>query len=115
MVALGEAMSVAEDLNPLWDPSYIDIVLNDLIDHKYHWRDPNGLFTAIVECACERSWIVDRAIQAGRRIGLVIEGDRGRGYRYLGFQRIHNVHLRKALAWPPMDGEESLTAIESVG
>jgi hypothetical protein len=79
--------------NPRHDAEYPDRLLNDLIGHKGSWRRLHVIYSGNHETVRE-------AIEIGRRIGLMIEGDRALGYRYTGFRRIRKVHVAKAERWP---------------
>jgi hypothetical protein len=94
-VAVAEARYLAAgSYNPRHDPDFPDILIGDLLRHFGEWRQLGQIYAADV-------WAVRDVVEIGRRLGLVIEGDRQRGYRLVGFQRRRYVHVRKASAWPP--------------
>ena len=66
-------------------PDLTDVLINDLIAHRGRWRDLGRLYLPDVP-SFERCCIVRDRIEIGRRRGLVIEGDRRRGYRFVRFE-----------------------------
>ena len=66
-------------------PDLVDVLINDLIAHAGEWRNLGRLYLPDVP-SYERCVMVRDRIEVGRRRGLVIEGDRGRGYRFVRFQ-----------------------------
>lgn len=92
-VDTGPKYVTLEGYNARHDPDYPDRLLNDLVDHRGQWRALHKLFGGDFETVRE-------AVAMGRRVGLQIEGDHDRGYRYVGFRRIRKVRVAKAEAWP---------------
>jgi hypothetical protein len=88
------------EYNPRHDPEYADRLLNDLIEHRLEWRKLHRLYGGNCETVRE-------AVALGRRAGLVIEGDRRLGYRFVCFRRRREGHLHalRASVWP-VDGSE---------
>lgn len=105
----------SEPLHPRHDPGFADRLITDLVWHPGEWRDLGTLYASHVD-STERFAVVAEAVRGARRVGLQIEGERGRGYRLTGFCGYRWVHLHKALAWPAedtaehpeMDGQRSL-------
>ena len=83
------------------DSSFVDVVIGYLILHQGEWVRLTRVFNS-------DPWACRDAVMVGRRIGLVILGDRQRGYRLVGFQRRPYVHLSRAHFTPA----ELLTAQE---
>jgi hypothetical protein len=54
---------------------------------------------ALCNCGPSLETVRD-AVQMGRNLGFVIEGDHELGYRYVGFRRIRKVRVAKAVEWP---------------
>lgn len=105
----------SEPLHPRHDPAFADRLITDLVWHPGEWRDLGTLYASHVD-STERFAVVAEAVRGARRVGLQIEGERGRGYRLTGFCGYRWVHLHKALAWPAeetaeepaLDGQRSL-------
>lgn len=72
--------------HPRHDPAFVDRCLNDLIWHVGEWRHLGQRYAAHVESG-ERCQVVRDAVEIGKRIGLLIEGDARLGYRCTGFKR----------------------------
>ena len=104
-------------VHPRHDPAFADRLITDLVWHPGEWRDLGTLYASHVD-STERFAVVAEAVRGARRVGLQIEGERGRGYRLTGFCGYRWVHLHKALAWPSepeqaadageLDGQRSL-------
>lgn len=69
--------------NPRWDPTFVDRCLDDLTDHRGQWRRLGRLHAA--ECpSFDRCCAVRDAVDWGLKLGMIIEAERGRGYRFTG-------------------------------
>lgn len=79
---------------PRHDRDFVDRCLWDLIVHAGQWRRLGRLYAAHVS-SYERSSVVRDAVVSGRKCGLVIEGDRRRGYRLVGFRHPAAVYFLK--------------------
>lgn len=83
------------DWSPRWDSTFKDEWLGWLIDHRDEWTHPTDLFLAsdelqrdhLRQCAYE-------AVEAARRLGFDIEGDRSKGYRFVGYSLPRYIRLR---------------------
>jgi len=78
------------------DADFVDVVVGHLIRHQGEWCRLGHIFSCTV-------WEARDAVMIARRLGLVVLGDRTKGYRLVGFSRPRYVHLRAAAAWPPED------------
>lgn len=78
--------------NPRWDSDFVDRCLVDLMQHWGHWRRLGLLYAAKVP-SFERCCAVREAVDWGKRLGMLIEGDRRRGYRIVGFKHPERVYL----------------------
>jgi len=79
--------------DPRHNPCFVELVLNDLLEHRDEWRRLGRLYAP--DClAHDRSCVVRDAVFIGRRLGFVIEGDLNRGYRYLRWQRPRYVRIK---------------------
>jgi len=78
------------------DADFVDVVVGHLIRHQGEWCKLGQVFSCDV-------WEARDAVMVARRLGLVVLGDRTKGYRLVGFSRPRYVHLRAAAAWPPED------------
>jgi len=80
--------------NPRHDRDFVDACLIDLMQHYGHWRRLGRLYAPDAP-SFERCCAVRDAVECGRRIGMVIEGDFGRGYRLVAFRHPERVYLVK--------------------
>ena len=87
------------DYNPRHDPHWPDIVVSYLLHRYGQWVQLGRVYGADV-------WAVRDAVMVARRLGLVVMGDRRRGYCCVGFVRPRYVHLRHAAEWPPQGHAE---------
>ena len=80
--------------NPRWDPTFVDRCLDDLTDHRGEWRRLGQLYAA--KCpSFERCCAVRDAVDWGKKLGMVIEGDRSRGYRFVGHRHPERLYTVK--------------------
>jgi hypothetical protein len=91
--------------HPRTDPQFVDRVLTDLLTHPREWRALGRLHVSAELPSYERSWVVRDAVDTGRKLGLVIEGDGRRGYRFLRFERPGWTRLPGPRSWPPADAQ----------
>jgi hypothetical protein len=91
--------------NPRTDGEFVDRVLNDLLTHRGKWRRLTRLYVAESCLAHDRCNAVRDAVEVGRRLGLVIEGDRRRGYMFVRFERPWWSRVPGPRTWPPPEDE----------
>lgn len=90
--------------NPRWDPGFVDRCLVDLMQHWGRYRRLGQLYASKTP-SFERCLVIREAVEWGRRLGMVIESDRGQGYRIVDFQHPAAVYLLKP-GRPPRDEAE---------
>jgi hypothetical protein len=92
---------------PVDDPrtvrDFTDLVLNDLLQHRGQWRKLGSLYVAGSCLSHERCNAVRDAVDTGRKLGLVIDGDKRRGYRFVRFERPEWSRVPGPRRWPPED------------
>jgi len=94
------------EYNPRHDPTYVDRVLCDLFAHWGQWRRLQATVGGDFET-------VRDAVQVGRNLGFVIEGDHGLGYRVVDFHRVRYLRVAQAAEWPPEPDPNQLTLDDS--
>lgn len=100
--------------NPFCDESFVDDVIADLLDHRGEWRHPGRLVLELRGGDCDPTDLAIatyKAVEAARRVGFQIEGDKVLGYRLTGWRRVRFVRVSRVLQWPPQErGDRSHTA-----
>ncbi len=89
--------------DPRHDPDFVDRCLVDLFTHWGEWRRLGRLYAAHVP-DYERCTAVRHAVDWGRRIGFVIEGNRSLGYRVVAFRHPAAVYRVKPGGGRPVAG-----------
>lgn len=81
-------------LHPRHDPSFVDRILDDLTDHRGAWRQLGRLYAAHIP-SFDRCCVVREAVDWARKLGMVVEADRRRGYRFVGHRHPERLYLVK--------------------
>ena len=108
------APAPAQPPNPRWDAGFTDRVLWDLITHAGTWR-PLGRIHAGHVPSFDRCCLIRECLDWGRKLGMVIESDRRRGQRLVGF--VHPQRVYRVVPGPKPredDADETTTQLQLV-
>ena len=89
------AIPTAHDWNPQCDKDFAAQFLTMLTDHGGSWLKATDVWQS--HDPYQRTLIrqkAEEAVSHGRRIGMVIEGDRQRGYCYVGMKVVRYLHMK---------------------
>ena len=105
----------ADDYSPLHDPRFLSDVIDAVLQAHGEWCHPGRLVLAARGGTCDSHLLADAthyAVEQARRLGLVIEGDKDLGYRFVRFEYLTYVRPRHVLCWPPDEMPVQLTMAE---
>ena len=87
--------------HPRCDASFVDRVINELLARPGRWVRLSRLMALDELPSHERCNAVRDAVETGRKLGLVISGDKRLGYRFERFERPGWTRLPGPRSWPP--------------
>lgn len=89
--------------HPRCDPLFVDRVINELLLRPGRWVRLSRLVAASDLPSHERCNAVRDAVETGRKLGLVISGDKRLGYRFERFERPGWTRMPGPRSWPPQE------------
>jgi hypothetical protein len=105
------------DYDPVLDTSFLSDVITAVLTAGGEWCHPGRIVLAARGGTCDCHVLADAthyAIDKARRLGLVIDGDTVRGYRFVRFEYVPYVRPARVLVWPPRELPTQLTIAETV-
>jgi len=102
--------------HPAHDPAFMSDVIDIVLARRGEWCHPGRILLERRGGACDCHELGDYthyAVKQARRIGLQIDGDKARGYRFVRFCYITRVRPDDVLAWPPdeLPGQLTLSVV----
>lgn len=98
--------------DPRLDPEFVNAVLDVVVSCHPHFVHAGRVVLQRRGGECDCHDLADctaQAINKGRRVGLLVEGDRVHGYCLRGFKYVRYLQPHKVLAWPPADATNPLS------